>query len=113
MSLTSAISIATSGMQAATTRLNVAASNIANVDTADYKPLAVRQTELAGGGVAASVMPRSGVDPTVDLGDEVVDVIGARAAYLASLAVVTVADDMFRSLLDATSDHHRRHDSDS
>lgn len=66
-------SIAVSGMQAATTRLSVAASNIVNqqsdgpvpstspsqtvAQTAGsvYQPLTVSQTSVAGGGVSASV----------------------------------------------------------
>lgn len=112
MAMSSAFSIAASGMRAATTRFEVAASNIANSgstsqvsetgETVPYRPLTVRQTAQPDGGVSAVVTAQT-TDTQVDLGNEVVDAISARAAYRASLAVAVVADDMSKSLLDAFS----------
>lgn len=73
--MSSALSIAVSGMNAAMTRLQVAASNIANVATTGalpdaqeaanakraYAPLRVDQIDLSGGGTAATV---SAVSPS-------------------------------------------------
>jgi flagellar basal-body rod protein FlgC len=64
-----ALSIATSGLAAATLRLNVSANNVANALSsgplpdanaaagfpAAYKPMQVIQTEVAGGGTAARI----------------------------------------------------------
>ncbi|MFC7051595.1 flagellar basal body rod protein FlgC [Hansschlegelia quercus] len=117
MTMTSALSIAASGMRAANTRFEVAASNIANAgstetapetgETIAYRPRAVRQTAQPDGGVS-TVVTAQATNTDVDLGSEVVDALGARAAYRASLAVAVVADEMSKSLLDAFSPRRER-----
>jgi flagellar basal body rod protein FlgC len=117
MTMNSALSIAASGMRAASTRFEVAASNIANSDSTEtspetgesvpYRPRTVRQTARPDGGVSAVVTAQTTAGD-VDLGSEVVDALGARAAYRASLAVAIVADDMSKSLLDAFSPRFER-----
>jgi flagellar basal-body rod protein FlgC len=82
------ISIALSGMQAASVRLNASASNVANLRTngrlpsaggtssapAAYAPLRVDQVEVSGGGTAANVSTASpsytpSYDPTAPYAD--------------------------------------------
>jgi flagellar basal-body rod protein FlgC len=82
------ISIAMSGMQAASLRLNASASNVANLRTngrlppaggtsaapAAYAPLRVDQVEVSGGGTAANVSTASpsytpSYDPTASYAD--------------------------------------------
>jgi flagellar basal-body rod protein FlgC len=85
-----ALSIATSGLAAASRRLEVSASNIANAQSSGplptatgpsalshpqaYVPLRVDQVEVAGGGTAATVQPVSPsyvatYDPTASYAD--------------------------------------------
>jgi flagellar basal body rod protein FlgG len=51
----SAMSAAASGMHDAMVRVDVAAHNIANVNTAGFAPLQVSSVEMAEGGVAPVV----------------------------------------------------------
>jgi flagellar basal-body rod protein FlgC len=130
MSLLSAMSIARSGLDAATRRLEVSASNIANVRTtgpvpgADgtttaYRAATVRQTDLPGGGVQTEVVPRDPAwtvapgpgdpnadarglvaAPNVDLVGETADLLMARIGYAAAAKVMKVADDMQKTATD-------------
>ncbi|WP_187970038.1 flagellar basal body rod protein FlgC [Aquibium microcysteis] len=125
-----AAGIALSGMLAESTRLNVAASNIANARTTGaldpaagaagaYQPLAVEQSAAPGGGTVAIVRPlipasmpayepsASFADPNgfvaapnVDLLGEVTSVMEASLGLRASLAVYETASDMMRALYD-------------
>lgn len=74
MSLSSMLSISASGMNAAATRLEASASNIANVGssgplpdaggaTTAYAPVTVKQGDVRGGGVAARIVQAA--DPYV------------------------------------------------
>ncbi len=130
MSLLSALSVSLSGMNAASRRLETSAANVANVETdgalgADgtapsvYRAKTVVQTDVAGGGVATSVVETSPswvtrVDPTsplangsglvaapaVDLVSETATQITARLAYAASAKTMKVADDMLKTITD-------------
>ena len=123
-------SIALSGMLAESTRLNVAASNIANARTTGaldpaagaataYQPLDVEQSATAGGGTVAIVRPlipasmaayepsasfadQDGfvASPNVDLLGEVTSMMEASLGLRASLAVYETASDMLRALYD-------------
>ena len=119
--------IAVSGLQAAAKRLQVSASNIANMAnrgaiTADgtaesglYRPHQTVQVATPGGGVRAFARPidpafhivpdLSGDSgrvamPNVDLAEQVVEMILARTAYKANAAVIEVARDLDDVLLD-------------
>lgn len=126
----SAINASRSGMMAAERRLEVAASNIANMKSAGsapdeagrssaYRPLDLRQTSLGNGAVGTAMVPRAnGVEvqydpdhpeanalgqvgaPSVDLASELVDVLQARIGYAASAKVMKVADGMMRTATD-------------
>lgn len=126
----SAISISVSGMNAATTRLEAAASNIANFQstgtvpdatgaTTAYQPLDVRQTAVEGGGVSAtmvpvpsawrlqqdSLSPDANADgyvaaPAVDLATELVDAMLSQISYTASLKTLKAASDMQKTVVD-------------
>jgi flagellar basal-body rod protein FlgC len=132
----SALTTALSGLQASATRLQAGASNVANarstgplppaepaVAPADtrrtYIPVDAVQSSLPGGGVAASLAPRSPAyvpeyapdspdadargfiaAPRVDLAQEAVGVIEASLAFRANLAVARAADRMLDGVLD-------------
>lgn len=130
MSLVSAMSVARSGLDAATRRLEVAASNIANLRTtgavpgADgvtgaYRALEVRQTSAQGGGVETRVVARSPAwtvepgpgdpnanenglvaAPNVDVVVDATDLLMARIGYAAAAKVIEVADDMQKTATD-------------
>ncbi len=119
--------IAVSGLQAAAKRLQVSASNIANMAnrgavTAEgtvaadlYRPHQAVQVTTPGGGVRAFARP---VDPAfhivpdpsgnggrvampnVDLAEQTVEMILAKTAYKANAAVIEVARELDDVLLD-------------
>lgn len=91
--------IALSGMNAAQTRLQASAHNIANLGTAGFRRQAVAQEALAGGGTRA-MLQQAGV-PGASLETDIVGLLQARTGFMASLAVFKSADQMAGSLLDA------------
>jgi len=112
-----AMSIAASGMQAASLRLGAAASNIVNKDSGNYHPVSVTQSPTPGGGVSASLQPVALLaydpayanvqgmiaKPNVDLATEIVNLNLASHSFRASMQAYKAASDMFKSLLDATA----------
>lgn len=133
MSLTSMMSISTSGLNAAATRLEASASNIANAQSSGplpdasgsstaYQPLRVAQSDVKGGGVSARLTrapdpyvttsdptsPDANEDglvamPNVDMAGEMVNILTARMSYEASAKTMKVANDMMKTTLDAFS----------
>jgi flagellar basal-body rod protein FlgC len=126
-----ATTIALSGINAATVRLQVAASNIANARTdgplpgspdqaglaGGYVPLRVNQTETAGGGTSATVTAASpgydlnrrnteawdfAANPYVALTNEMVQVLVARFNLAANAHVVRTDTQMSAALFDIT-----------
>lgn len=85
-------------MNAATTGLGVAAHNIANLGTRDFRRQQVQLESQPGGGVAAQW--GQAAEPGEDLATDVVGLLSARNAFLANLAVFRASDSMTRSLLD-------------
>jgi flagellar basal-body rod protein FlgC len=127
----SAISAALGGYNAAVARLDVSAANIANQAStqsldqsgrtinAPYVPLQVAQSSLAGGGVAASVLPVSPASvgqydpanpaadaqgivqvPNVDPVRQLVDATVAGYDAQANLKTIKVQEEMLRQALD-------------
>lgn len=126
--MTSAISTALSGLQAASQRVQASANNIANaldegaLDSASanqpYQAQTTVQTANADGGVTATTIPKSpgivnayspdspfanaqgevGV-PNVDLAEEAVNLKLAQISYKANIATVKTANEMSDALL--------------
>jgi flagellar hook protein FlgE len=96
--MSSISSIALSGMQAAQTQLNAAASNVANVQTEGYKRREVQQNPQAGGGVATQLV--ASVQPGPALETDIVAQLQAKNAFLANLAVFKTSNAMAGALLD-------------
>ena len=133
MSISSMLSISASGMNAAATRLEASASNIANVGssgplpdangaTTAYAPVTVKQGDVRGGGVAARIVQAADpyvaahdpaspdadgkgmvAAPHVDMTGELVNVMTARISYEASAKALKVGNDMLKATLDAFS----------
>jgi flagellar hook-associated protein FlgK len=99
--MSSISSIAISGMNAAQTRLNVSASNVANANTPDYQRQEVNQTAQAGGGVSATV--RAADNKRANQEADVVAQLEAKNAFLANLKVFKTNDAMAGKLLDKTA----------
>ena len=103
-------SIALSGMQAAQTQMNVAAQNVANLDTPGYQPARADLVDLSGGGVAVShISQTSPTDPktadpaegsNVDLATEMVNMTRASLLYSANAAVIKIGQKTTGALLD-------------
>ncbi len=127
--MTNPLSIALSGMQAATKRVDAAASNIANAGTTGssdksaaqqpYTPVDVVQTSLDTGGTQAQTVARDPSStllyqpdapfadaqgyvaaPAVDLVGETITARQAAQSYKANAAVAKVVDDMEKEMLD-------------
>lgn len=95
--MASVSSISLSGMNAAQTQLNVAAHNVANLNTDGFTRQEVALTEQPQGGVSASVGQAS--QPVTSLETDVVSQLQAKHAYLANLAVFKTSNKMAGALL--------------
>lgn len=94
----SVMSIASSGMRAASLGVQAAASNVARLPVAETARLGVAQTAAAGGGVTATVVAAPN-----DANAPIADLLTAREAALAFAANATVVrrqDEMLGTLLD-------------
>ncbi|TWF54213.1 flagellar basal body protein [Neorhizobium alkalisoli] len=97
MSISAAIGISVSGMQAQTTRLSATANNIANATTPGYARQTTNLSSVATGGVSATVT--SSGDQGVDMLTEVTDMLGAKQAFAANAAAFETGADMWQVLM--------------
>ncbi len=122
--------IAISGLDAAATRLGVAANNLANarstaIATAKgeilgdvYRPQRVAQSTRANGGVTTTVVPVTpshfiatdaasptgfSAIPNVDIGAELVNLTMAASSYKAAAALLSVEAEISDALIDILS----------
>jgi len=91
-------SIALSGMNAAQTRLQASAHNIANLDTPGFKRQEVSQSTVTEGGTLAQVSDSAG--SSVELETDMVQQLQAKNSYLANLSVFKANNAMLGTLLD-------------
>lgn len=96
--MTSVSSIALSGMNAAQTRLDSSAHNVANTETTPFRRQEVIQTEQTDGGVSTS-LSKSAVSGAA-LETDMVAQLQAKNAFLANLAVFKTSNQMVGALLD-------------
>ncbi|MBW6424698.1 flagellar basal body protein [Rhizobium sp. XQZ8] len=108
MSISAAMGISLSGMQAETRRISTAAHNIANAETNGYNRLTTQFSSQTNGGVSANVTPSSSATSpdgsNVDLGSEMLDVIGASQGFKANAAVFETGADMWDVLMTMVRD---------
>lgn len=100
-----AAAIAISGLATASTRLQVSASNVANMDDAGpqpFVPTRVATVSLPSGGVQARLSPGA-LGSGVDLAGELVDQLEAMQQYRASAALIAVDDRLQKSTTDLLS----------
>ncbi|MDZ7602659.1 MAG: flagellar basal body protein [Hoeflea sp.] len=96
--ISSIITTAFSGMAAQQKRLDAVAHNIANVDTPNYARKTVDMVSAPGGGVRAVAREAEG---GLDLATELTEMVGAKMAYEANLAVMETGMDMWDALMSA------------
>jgi flagellar hook protein FlgE len=93
-----------SGVQTTQTRQDVAAHNVANVESQGYSMIDAQQAEMATGGTRmASLRHIPNPDPATsntDLAQTTVNQIENKTAYAANLAVMKVQNNMLGALLD-------------
>lgn len=99
MASTSSISL--SGMNAAQTRLDSAAHNVANTNTVGFRRQEVVQTEQKDGGVSTS-LTKASVEGSA-LETDMVAQLQAKNAFLANLALFKTSNQMAGALLDKTA----------
>jgi flagellar hook protein FlgE len=91
-------SIALSGMHAASTRMDVAAHNIANAQTPKFHRQVVQQQSQESAGVMTSITQAD--QPGPDLATDIVEQTSASYAFKANLRSIRVQDELMGSLLD-------------
>lgn len=107
LSLDSALRASASALEAHSTKVDVAANNVANVNTSGFKPSRVHLEDQTPNGVRASVEPSAGRkgavpdDSGVDLAQEHVSLVEARAGFGASVAALRTESALLGTLVDA------------
>ena len=96
--MSSISSIGLSGAQAASTRMDVAANNIANAQTEKFQRQVVNQQSQESGGVKVSVAQAQEIGP--DLATDLVEQKMATYSYRANLRSIQTDQQMMGSLLD-------------
>lgn len=94
--------ISLSGMNAAQTRLEASAHNVANLNTAGFTRQEVSQSSTNGGGTFATVST-SASGPGNGLETDMVQQLQAKNVFLANLSVFKASNDMLGNLLDTTA----------
>jgi len=96
--MVSALSSATSGLQDASNRLDVAANNIANANTADFTPSRVDSAQLPGGGVTSvgttAPNPIADQPPKANIATELLTLVLARLTFQANVRSLNTAANM-------------------
>jgi flagellar basal body rod protein FlgG len=96
--MASVSSISLSGINAAQTRLDSSAHNVASTETTPFRRQEVIQTEQKDGGVSTS-LGKSAVEGSA-LETDMVAQLQAKNAFLANLAVFKTSNQMAGALLD-------------
>lgn len=91
-------SIALSGVQAASTRMDAAAHNVANGQTPNFKREVVHLASQETEGVVATIGKAEEIGP--DLTADLIEERAASYAYKANLHTIQTQDQMLGSLLD-------------
>lgn len=111
--MSTTLSIAASGMVAAQTRLEVTAHNVANASASQipdvaqaFAALRVDQVAVAGGGTAAHVSrpePAPSLPaPSVELANQMAEMVIARYTFAANANVMRIAAQMEKELINKT-----------
>lgn len=93
----SPLTIATSALLTQQANVGVIADNVANVETANFRPQQANLVSMNPGVKVGAILTAD--RPGVDLATEFVNLILARTAYEASLKVVGASEQMSGALL--------------
>lgn len=96
--MASVSSVSLSGMHAAQTRLDSAAHNVANLETAPFRRQEVVQTEQQHGGVTTNLAQSSTEGSALET--DMVAQLQAKNAFLVNLQVFKTSNQMTGALLD-------------
>lgn len=100
MSISAAVGIAVSGMQAQTKRLAATADNVANASTPGYDSPITSLTTLGTGGVSTSVNPSGEAHP----GEDMLDLIEAEIGYRANASAFETGAEIWDVLMSIKRD---------
>ncbi len=101
-----ALTTAINGLQISAYRADVAARNIANVNTPEYRAEVPFRGAANSAGNSTALAAKTGIDTQsigssgVSIAGEFTDLIRAETAFKASAALVRVADDLSKRLID-------------
>ena len=108
MTLSVAMSISLSGMQAQQNRAAATANNVANAMTPGYDRLQSKMTTVEGGGVIARVQPSGEAalpgSSNVDLAEEMLNLVEAEIGFKANASAWETGADMWEVLLSIKRD---------
>ncbi|MBI5639467.1 MAG: hypothetical protein HZA17_03480 [Nitrospirae bacterium] len=91
--------IATSALRALSTRLNVTAHNIANLNTEDFRPSKTTINEDKNNGVYVTISRNSQAEE-VDIAGEMTELIITESSFKANLKTLRTAEETEKSVLD-------------
>jgi len=92
------INSAVSALTAHSDALSVTANNVANLNTADFKPTDAIMNEGVDGGVYVT-LSRSNNEGT-DISKETVDMIATESGFKANIKTLQASEDMSKTLVD-------------
>lgn len=90
-------SVARSGMDAFTTKLEVTANNVANVNSDNFTASRVTMQERGNGGVDTTIAKTG---DKVDISREAVEMLSTVSGFKANLQMAKVEKEMSKSMLD-------------
>lgn len=96
---TSALSSSLSGIYAGQARIGVAAHNVANLLTDDFRPLELSQEAVSAGGTRVEIAQAAAPRP-VDFAEEAVQLMLGTVQARASMRVLETDFDLLGGLLD-------------
>ncbi len=92
------IDSAQSALKAYSDTLSVTANNVANINTADFKPTEANMNEGVDGGVYVTLSQSS--QAGTDLAKETVDMISTEEGFKANIKSLQTSEDMTKKLID-------------
>lgn len=98
--MSNGLSISLSGIQSALRRLDIAANNIANLNTPGYR---AQRAEFEAAVTEANARQDAAETPSnVNLAEEQVNLLTSEVSVRANINAIRAQDEIFRQLLDAT-----------
>ena len=101
--MSNGLSISLSGIQSALRRLDIAANNIANLNTPGFQAQRGDFAETVDeAGASQDAGARADASNNVNLADEQVNLLTSEVSVRANINAIRAQDEIFRQLLDAT-----------